>query len=221
MRCASIEQTTLLHNRPCRCSDGEDSCMGTGLLGCNRPGSSCLHACNHLCACACAVVRNRHGKLVAPLCQSSFEELGPQYPLQLFKTDSYGWGVRALAPIPKGGVVAVYAARVEPANEEDPEMGSDYSFSVPSLKQTHLEGLHYGGIARFFNHTCFHQTLTPVRYEPAHGDKSEPRILFVAKRDIATEEELTFTYKKDAFKKEEGGCRCKSCLKGAGGGKEG
>lgn len=121
--------------------------------------------------------------------------------------------MRADEDIPKNGVVAVYASKVETSSTA---AASDYSFELPraSLKGLHLDGERYGGCARFLNHCCMPgDTLKRFAYEPAHGDAGEPRIVFLAKRDVKKGEELTFAYHQKAFQDEEGGCHCKTCRK--------
>lgn len=118
----------------------------------------------------------------------------------------------------------MYASKLVLSTQEG---GSEYSFEVPRAS-THPDGRHYGGFARFFNHACRGQTLLRFEYQPPHGDRGhDPRILFLAKRDIKAGEELTFVYASGAFKKEKGGCWCEGCKGGeagegkAAGGKKG
>ena len=50
-------------------------------------------------------------------------------PLQVFKTDRRGWGIRSLADIPAGGFICIYVGNLytnEEANKQGQDFGDEY-----------------------------------------------------------------------------------------------
>lgn len=208
-----VEVNWLRRPEACRCKP-KQGCMGGPQEGCSS--SKATHACNYLCPCFLPPSLHPHSD---PREEDAHGKLAPRKPcwkaydhlhlprLQLFKTAEYGWGVRALQKIEANEFVATYAAEILPPTAPP----TDYSYKTTEGGHL-LEGKHYGGIARFFNHSCDEWTLKACLFDPPHGDKKkEPLIVFKARRLIQPGEELTFLYSKGAFKKEGVDCLCKKC----------
>lgn len=210
-------------SKPCSCG-AREGCLSASHEQCRS--RTTLHACNYLCPCFQRPslhprfdprLEDAYGKLVPrALCHNAYDDL--LLPMmQLYKTEEYDWAVRALEPIQENQVVAIYAAAILPPTA--PASG-EYSYGTTDDKkgaasEHFLEGLKWGGIARFFNHSCEEdRTLNPCFFEPPHGDKKkEPLIVFKAKRQIMPGEELTFLYSEKAFGAD---CLCKKCRSNRG-----
>lgn len=213
-----VEVNWLRRPSDCRCG-AREGCMSASHERCRS--RTTLHTCNYLCPCFQSPslyprfdprLEDAYGKLVPQaLCHNVYDELLlPK--LQLYKTEEYDWGVRALEPIQENQIVAIYAAAILPPTAP---ASLEYSYGTTDdnkggASEHFLEGLKLGGIARFFNHSCEEgRTLNPCFFEPPHSDKKkEPLIVFKAKRQIMPGEELTFFYSEKAFGAD---CLCKKC----------
>lgn len=114
---------------------------------------------------------------------------GTRTPLQIVECEepAKGWGVRALANVPKGTFVASYTGEILTAPEADRRTDDSYYFD---LDNGHcIDANYYGNVSRFFNHSC-EPNILPVRVFYEHQDYRFPKIAFFACRDIDAGEEI-------------------------------
>jgi len=115
-----------------------------------------------------------------------------------------GLGLFATKPFKKGQYIVTYRGR-RITNAEADELearGSRYMFEINS--RWTIDGSSRWNIARYVNHSC---------RPNAEAVERKQRIVYIARRKIKPEEEITVDYGKayfDAFIKK-GGCRCVAC----------
>jgi uncharacterized protein len=127
----------------------------------------------------------------------------PRRPYRIARS-SAGLGLFATKPYKKGDYIVTYRGRrITNAEAEELEArGSRYMFEINS--RWTIDGSSRWNVARYVNHSC---------RPNAEALERKRRIVYVARRKIAPEEEITVDYGKDYFdafitKK---GCRCAAC----------
>ncbi|ENN73908.1 hypothetical protein YQE_09480, partial [Dendroctonus ponderosae] len=142
-----------------------------------------IFECSDLCACNAILCPNR--LVQRPLAQR----------FQLFRTQSKGWGVRALGAIGLGQFVCEYIGEILTDLEAESRTDDSFLFDLDNQESDSfcIDARFYGNFARFINHSCF-PNLQPVKVFVEHRDLRFPHIAFFAKRDIAVNEELSFDY---------------------------
>ena len=201
--------------RPCKCERGcraqckcvqlsekqklwytEDGKLDLALF---EEDSPVLYECTPLCACW------SH-------CPNRVAQKGIQFPLQVFKTDNKGWGLRTLAAIPSGSFVLMYVGELITDEEADRRNEDTYLFNLDLKTQGDepncMDALRYGNCGRFINHSC-DANMKAVKVFTTHRDISFPGVAFFAYRYIEPKEELCFNYG-DSFwnVKNKNGCFC-------------
>ncbi|KAK3352931.1 SET domain-containing protein [Lasiosphaeria hispida] len=149
----------------------------------------------------------------SPDCPNRVVERGRTVPLQIFRTEDRGWGVRCPLPIRKGQFVDRYLGEIITGEEADrrreaAEMAAHkdvYLFALdkfsdkdslnPMLAGSPLEvdGEYISGPSRFINHSCDPNLRSFARVGD-HADKHMHDLGLFALRDIPQYEELTFDY---------------------------
>ena len=116
------------------------------------------------------------------------------------KRSSAGLGLFAGEPIKKGAKVIEYIGEKITADEAN-RRGGKYLFEINS-KWT-IDGTNRKNIARYVNHAC--GSAANCEAEVKNG-----RIFILAKKNIATGEELTYDYGEEYFDEhiKPFGCRC-------------
>ncbi|XP_039590081.1 histone-lysine N-methyltransferase SETMAR [Passer montanus] len=154
-----------------------------------QPFSSPVFECNSLCCCG----EGCHNRLV---------QRGLRLRLQVFRTRSKGWGVRALQPIPRGSFVCEYAGevlgsaearrRIQAQGPQEP----NYIIAVREhlhdgrVMETFVDPTRVGNVGRFLNHSCEPNLfMVPVRV-----DSMVPKLALFAAVDISAGEELSYDY---------------------------
>ncbi|KAI4364813.1 hypothetical protein MLD38_020856 [Melastoma candidum] len=236
-----------------------ESCRSLPPKGCD-----CVRKCSDSTKCACAVRNggaipfNHNGAIVEakalvyecgphckcpPTCHNRVSQHGIKFPLEIFKTESRGWGVRSLASIPSGCFICEYVGELLEDKEADKMTGNDeYLFDIGNnYNDTGLWGelkaimpdseagssevagddgftidaARCGNIGRFINHSCSPNIYAQnVLYD--HEDKRIPHIMFFAMENIPPLQELTYhyNYKIDGVRDADGNIRMKSCYCG-------
>ncbi|OAA53047.1 histone-lysine N-methyltransferase [Cordyceps fumosorosea ARSEF 2679] len=172
-----------------------------GLLRSRLQNSSVpLYECHKGCACSSR-------------CPNRVVERGRTVPLQIFKTDNRGWGVRSAALIKRGQFVDRYLGEIITAEEADRRRANSavsqqkdvYLFALdkftdpdsldPRLNGPPLEvdGEFMSGPTRFINHSCDPNLRIFARVGD-HADKHIHDLALFAIKDIQRGEELTFDY---------------------------
>lgn len=146
-------------------------------------------------------------------CPNRVVERGRTVPLQIFRTDNRGWGVRCPVDIKKGQFVDRYLGEIITGKEADRRRAhSDisqrkdvYLFALdkfsdedsldPRLAGPPLEvdGEFMSGPTRFINHSCEPNMRIFARVGD-HADKHIHDLALFAIREIPRGEELTFDY---------------------------
>ena len=210
-------------------------------------GCSCEESCTLECGCHCCqeqvvqggeVAYDKDGRLMAPPgtpifecnaacscpgdCRNRVVQRGPSVPLQVYKTNFKGWGVRTLGHIPAGTFVVEYTGEIITTDEAE-RRGAEYDaqgfstlFDLDAAGadcEYTIDATYKCGVARFLNHSCA-PNLRQYSVWVDNVSLALPRIAFFATRDIEAGEELNFDYKY-----QEGGrnlaCHCgaKNCRK--------
>ncbi|RDA90694.1 hypothetical protein CP533_3930 [Ophiocordyceps camponoti-saundersi (nom. inval.)] len=146
-------------------------------------------------------------------CPNRVVERGRTVPLQIFRTDDRGWGVRTQEFIKRGQFVDRYVGEVITSAEADRRRAAAaisqckdvYLFALdkftdptsldarlqgPSLE---VDGEFMSGPTRFINHSCDPNLRIFARVGD-HADKHLHGLAFFAIKDISKGEELTFDY---------------------------
>ncbi|OAA40543.1 histone-lysine N-methyltransferase [Beauveria brongniartii RCEF 3172] len=159
-----------------------------------------LYECHKGCACSSE-------------CPNRVVERGRTVPLQIFRTQNRGWGVRSQAPIKQGQFVDRYLGEIITAEEADRRRANSavsqqkdvYLFALdkftdkdsldPRLNGPPLEvdGEFMSGPTRFINHSCDPNLRIFARVGD-HADKHIHDLALFAIKDISRGEELTFDY---------------------------
>ncbi|XP_009626893.1 uncharacterized protein LOC107785273 isoform X1 [Nicotiana tabacum] len=221
-------------------------------------GCDCIGRCSDSKKCSCAVKNggeipyNRNGAIVEvkplvyecgpsckcpPSCYNRVGQHGIKIPLEIFKTNSRGWGVRALTSIPSGTFICEYAGELLEDKEAERRIGSDeYLFdigqnysdcSVNSSAQAELsevveeggytiDAAQCGNVGRFINHSCSPNLYAQnVLYD--HEDKKMPHIMFFAADNIPPLAELSYhyNYSVDQVHDSNGNIKVKKCYCGS------
>ncbi|KAL1371111.1 hypothetical protein HN51_001335 [Arachis hypogaea] len=209
-----------------------------------RKGCNCVGTCSESEKCPCAAKNggdipfNHDGAIVEakPLiyecglsckcpstCHNRVSQHGVKFQLEVFKTDSRGWGVRSLNSIPSGSFICEYMGELLGEDEAEERVDNDeYLFDIGNNNQkSHalwdelsvvmpdahsnsscevvedggftIDAAHYGNVGRFINHSC-----SPNLYAQSvlydHDDKRIPHIMLFATENIPPLQELTYDY---------------------------
>lgn len=168
--------------------------------------------------CRCPVPLERHALVIAPqdaLVKRVVTGRRVNVALRLRDGDARGWGVVARERVPRGSFVSEYTGALvstremqrrfnetrarnyvlvlrEVARQPTDEDSSSGDRGFRALR-TIVDATACGNFTRLVNHSCApNLTLTAVRV-----DSLIPRLVLLAKRDIASGEELTFDYAGD------------------------
>ncbi|PKA57297.1 Histone-lysine N-methyltransferase, H3 lysine-9 specific SUVH6 [Apostasia shenzhenica] len=205
-------------------------------------GCDCTDGCSDSENCACAVKNggeipfNYNGAIVQakPLiyecgpsckcpssCHNRVSQHGIRIPLEIFKTEGRGWGVRSLKSIPSGSFICEYIGELLQDGEAEQRTNDEYLFDIghnyddqslwhdlpnliPNLQSSSacdtvenvgftIDAAEYGNIGRFINHSCSPNLYAQnVLYD--HDDKRIPHIMFFAVDNIPPLQELTYHY---------------------------
>ncbi|KAL5731227.1 [histone H3]-lysine(4) N-trimethyltransferase [Ranunculus cassubicifolius] len=156
-------------------------------------------------------------------CYNRVSQHGIKFQLEVFKTDSRGWGVRSLDSISSGSFVCEYTGEFLLDEEAEQRMGNDeYLFDIgknynhdalwgglSELMSSELESgspseveedtsftidaAKYGSVGRFINHSCS-PNLYAQNVLYDHDDRRMPHIMLFAAENIPPLTELTYHY---------------------------
>lgn len=223
---------------------------------CLKPpqGCDCTGRCSGSKRCLCTVKNggeipyNRNGALVEtktlvyecgphckcpPSCYNRASQRGIKYKLEIFKTESRGWGVRPLTSIPSGSFICEYAGELLEDKEAEQRVGNDeYLFDIGhDVPENEAEGqeiggeiteeggftidaCQYGNVGRFINHSCL-PNLHAQNVVFDHDNKRMPHIMLFAMENIPPLQELTYHYNYSQVRDSEGNVKKKKCYCGA------
>lgn len=167
-----------------------------------------IYECHEGCACAETTEGDDD-----TACVNRVVERGRQIPLQIFRTEDRGWGVRTLVDLQKGQFVDRYLGEILTAREarhrrsvatmarrKDVYLFALDKFSDANSLDSRLagpplecDGEFRAGPTRFINHSCSPNLRIFARVGD-HADKHIHDLAFFAVRDIAAGDELMFDY---------------------------
>lgn len=222
-------------------------------------GCRCTGKCSTRKKCECAlrnggdIPYNHNGALVEtktlvyecgphctcpPSCYNRSTQRGIKFQLEIFKTESRGWGVRALTSITSGSFICEYTGELLEDKEAEERIGNDeYLFDIgqswinsPTNSEDEeaaaelkgggftIDALTYGGVGRFINHSCSPNLWAQnVIYD--NDDKRIPHVMLFAMENIPPLTELTYSYNYSLgqIRDSEGNIKIKKCYCGADG----
>ncbi|XP_059275853.1 histone-lysine N-methyltransferase, H3 lysine-9 specific SUVH6-like [Lycium ferocissimum] len=213
-------------------------------------GCDCIGRCSDANRCSCAVKNggeipyNHNGAIVEikplvyecgpscgcpPSCYNRVSQHGIKVLLEIFKTDTRGWGVRALTSISSGTFICEYTGTLLEDTEAERRIGNDeYLFDIGqnysgctmnSLAEEGgytIDAAHYGNVGRFINHSCSPNLYAQnVIYD--HDDKKMPHIMLFAADNIPPMKELSYhyNYSVDQVYDSDGKIKVKRCFCGS------
>lgn len=171
-----------------------------------------IYECNKKCKCT----SDCHNRVV---------QHGSKVNVCIYKTTSYGWGVKTNMNIKKGQFVAKYIGEIITVEESEKRLENNTScldymwnldFNDPQNYKYIIDGTHYNNFTYFLNHSC-NANLNVYAVWINCLDPNLPELALFASRDIFAGEQLTtnyFTRTNVATLKKSGiRCRCntKNC----------
>ncbi|KAL6531206.1 hypothetical protein OROHE_014275 [Orobanche hederae] len=194
-------------------------------------GCDCINGCSNSGQCVCVlknggeIAYSEKGGLIGqkdvvyecgpsckcpPSCPNRVSQRGPRYKLELYKTESRGWGVRSRSYISSGSFVCEFVGKLQQNKEVD--HGPSFVISksenhntisaVSSLdcqldNETEtgfiLDASKVGNVGRFIRHSSSPSLLVQhVLYD--HDDERMPHIMFFAAKNVPPLHELTCDY---------------------------
>ncbi|KAK6275044.1 hypothetical protein POUND7_004753 [Theobroma cacao] len=228
-------------------------------------GCDCIDGCSESGKCSCAMKNggeipyNHNGAIVeakrlvyecGPTCKcpascyNRVSQRGIKFQLEIFKTESRGWGVRSLNSIPSGSFICEYAGELLEDREAEERTGNDeYLFDIGNnysesslwdglstlMPDVHssvcqvvqdsgftIDAAQHGNVGRFINHSCSPNLYAQnVLYD--HDDRRIPHIMLFAAENIPPLQELTYHYNYmiDQVRDENGNIKKKFCYCGS------
>lgn len=228
-------------------------------------GCNCTNGCSDMEKCSCVVKNggeipfNHNGAIVQAkslvyecgpncrcpsTCHNRASQHGIKFQLEIFKTNTRGWGVRSLNSIPSGSFICEYIGELLEDKEAEQRTGNDeYLFDIGSnyTNNTLWDGLstlmpdalttscevvkdggftidaaEFGNVGRFINHSCSPNLYAQnVLYD--HHDTRMPHIMFFAAENIPPLQELTYdyNYEIDQVRDSDGNIKKKNCYCGS------
>ncbi|OWM88330.1 histone-lysine N-methyltransferase, H3 lysine-9 specific SUVH6-like [Punica granatum] len=227
-------------------------------------GCDCSDGCSDSEKCSCAVKNggeipyNYNGAIVEakplvyecgpsckcpPSCHNRVSQRGIRLPLEIFKTELRGWGVRSLTSISSGSFICEYVGELLDDKQAEERAGNDeYLFDIGNnyndnmyeelsslIPDAHsvspevveevgfvIDAARYGNVGRFINHSCTPNLYAQnVLYD--QDDKRIPHIMFFAAENIPPLQELTYHYNYlvDQVLDSDGNIKMKSCFCGS------
>ncbi|KAE8727740.1 Histone-lysine N-methyltransferase, H3 lysine-9 specific SUVH5 [Hibiscus syriacus] len=203
-------------------------------------GCGCINGCSESVNCSCVMKNggeipyNHNGAIVEakplvyecgpncscpPSCHNRVGQHGMKFQLEIFKTESRGWGVRSLNSIPSGSFICEYAGELLEDREAERKGSDEYLFDIGNnsdislwdglstiMPDAHssscqvvqdsgftIDAARIGNIGRFINHSCSPNLYAQnVLYD--HEDMRISHIMFFAAENIPPLQELTYHY---------------------------
>ncbi|KAI5655786.1 hypothetical protein M9H77_32973 [Catharanthus roseus] len=221
-------------------------------------GCECTGRCSDSGKCACArrnggeIPYNRNGAIVEakplvyecgpsckcpPSCYNRVSQHGIKLPLEIFKTETRGWGVRSLTSISSGTFICEYVGELLEDKEAEQRTNDEYLFDIghnysdffvdpdelrssadqPAEEVGYtIDAAYYGNVGRFINHSCSPNLYAQnILYD--HDEKRMPHIMLFAAENIPALKELTYhyNYSLDQVRDSNGNIKMKSCYCGS------
>ena len=228
-------------------------------------GCNCTSGCSDHKKCSCVVKNggeipfNHNGDIVevkpivyecgpkckcSSTCHNRVSQLGINIQLEIYKTNSMGWGVRSLNSISSGSFICEYIGEVLEEKEAEQRTDNDeYLFDIGNNKNNNnlwdefpnlfpdshssssevvkdsdftIDADQFGNVGRFVNHSCSPNLYAQnVLYD--HQDSRVPHIMLFAAENIPPLQELTYDYNYtiDTVRDSDGNIKKKYCFCGS------
>ncbi|KAJ4955150.1 hypothetical protein NE237_011933 [Protea cynaroides] len=223
-------------HRGCDCTDGcldPKKCFCTmkngGEIPFNNDGAilemkPLIYECGPSCKCP-------------PSCGNRVSQHGIKFPLEIFQTQSRGWGVRSRTSIACGSFICEYVGELLQEKEAEERTNNDeYLFDIGrncdgQLSKSNeqmssseftadvdftIDAAFFGNVGRFINHSCSPNLYAQdVLYD--HDDDKIPHVMLFASENIPPLQELAYdyNYKIDQVHDAEGNIKKKNCYCGS------
>ncbi|KAL7594751.1 hypothetical protein Lser_V15G30647 [Lactuca serriola] len=170
-----------------------------------------------------------------PSCYNRVTQHGMKIQLEIFKTETRGWGVRSLNSISSGSFICEYVGELLEDTEAEKRTGNDeYLFDIgqnysdmgtgvsmgmgvdTGTDGFTIDAANYGNVGRFINHSCSPNLYAQnVLYD--QEDKRMPHIMLFAAENIPPLQELTYhyNYAVDTVHDSDGNIKVKKCFCGS------
>lgn len=191
--------------RPEDCSCGNEShelvkrlaYKHRGVLKYPEENSFAIHECTDKCKCNFR-------------CPNRVVLKGRNVPLEIFKTEKKGWGIRCPIDLPAGQFIDRYVGEVVNGAEAErrggiqESRGLTYLFDLDKFEEDMeegseiycVDGAEFGGVTRFINHSCAPNLMIhAVTHNRSRLDIYD-LALFTC-RAVSAGEELTFEYRRE------------------------
>ncbi|EPX75329.1 histone lysine methyltransferase Set2 [Schizosaccharomyces octosporus yFS286] len=156
-----------------------------------------------------------------PQCRNQRFQRREFAPVDAFLTEKKGFGLRAIADLPRYTFIYEYIGEVVPEQKfrkrmvQYDEEGIKHFYFMMLQKGEYIDATRKGSLARFCNHSC-----NPNCYVDKWMVGDKLRMGIFSKRDILRGEELTFDYNVDRYGAQAQPCYCgEPCCVGYIGGK--
>ncbi|CAN1333835.1 Histone-lysine N-methyltransferase, H3 lysine-9 specific SUVH5 [Linum perenne] len=215
-------------------------------------GCNCRNGCSESGSCSCVAKNggeipfNNNGAIVEakdlvyecgpscrcpPSCYNRVSQQGIKIQLEIFKTDSRGWGVRSLNSISSGSFICEYVGELLEDSEAERRTNDEYLFDIGGCTDDTeengsceavqdpnftIDAAEFGNVGRFINHSCSPNLYAQnVLYD--HGDQRIPHIMLFAAENIPPLRELTYhyNYQLDQVLDSQGNIKMKNCYCGS------
>uniref|UniRef100_A0A1J3EM30 Histone-lysine N-methyltransferase, H3 lysine-9 specific SUVH5 n=4 Tax=Noccaea caerulescens TaxID=107243 RepID=A0A1J3EM30_NOCCA len=204
-------------------------------------GCGCKNRCSESKSCACVAKNggelpyNHDGAIVnakplvyecgllckcPPSCYLRATQRGIKFQLEIFKTESRGWGVRSLNSIPCGSFICEYTGELLEEKEAERLAGNDeYLFDIGKDHEMGgftIDAARKGNIGRFINHSCSPNLYAQdVLYD--HDETRIPHVMLFAMDNIPPLVELSYFYNYtiNQVRDSNGNIRKKNCYCGS------
>ncbi|XP_074379558.1 histone-lysine N-methyltransferase, H3 lysine-9 specific SUVH5-like [Apium graveolens] len=182
----------------------------------NPRGCRCSDGCSDLVRCSCVVRNdgrvpfNENGALIKaketfvyecgpsckcpPSCMNRVSQHGLKIQLEVFKTETRGWGIRSRNFISSGSFICEYVGELLDDKQAEERIGFDeYLFDIGDEDGFAIDAAKIGNIGRFVNHSCSPNLYAQdVLFD--HDDKMMPHVMLFATTKIYPLQELTYNY---------------------------
>lgn len=135
-------------------------------------------------------------------CRNRVVQLGSKVSVCIYKTRTYGWGVKTNQNIKKGQFVSTYVGEIITVDESERRLENNTSFmdymwnldfDDPQNYKYIIDGTHYANFTYFINHSC-NSNLNVYAVWINCLDRNLPQLALFASRDILAGEQLTTNY---------------------------
>ncbi|CAG8494432.1 9888_t:CDS:10 [Ambispora gerdemannii] len=191
--------TSNYHNRALHPKVNQPSDEDYGICVCEyQPGDPIDDACGSECINRVLFIECTGDCPIGDYCKNKRFQQAEYSVVDVFKTESKGYGLRAMEPIKKNTFIIEYTGEIVPKDvfyqrqTDYAKKGIEHFYFMSLTNGELIDATKKGCIARFMNHSC-----NPNCFIQKWIVNKRTRIGIFALRDIVLGEELTFDYNTD------------------------